>query len=270
LTLRLPPGDRVDVEGLTPDRTTTLGADEIASMPVWIGGRRANLGDAFDVQGERAARLVVAGTRGNVDGIGAGMTGGELFVDGDAGHRVGAQMTGGSIEVRGSVGDDAGLAMRGGTVRISGNAGDRLGSALPGASRGMTGGEVFVEGSTGAHAAARIRRGLIAVGGDAGPEAGRAMIAGTLVVVGRTGANPGRLSKRGSVIAVRGIEVPETYRYACTFQPPHVRLTLTHLRRRYGLVLDDAVVDGMFRRYCGDAAEIGKGEILVWTGSENR
>jgi len=89
------------------------------------------------------------------------------------------------------------------------------------------------------------------------------MIAGTLVVLGHTGDAPGRGNKRGSIIAAGGIEVPATYRYACTYQPPHTRLTLVYLRRRYGLAIDDRLTDGRYQRYCGDAGDPGKGEILV-------
>jgi hypothetical protein len=47
------------------------------------------------------------------------------------------------------------------------------------------------------------------------------------------------------------IEIPLTYRYACTYQPDHLRLTLLRLRRRYGLAADDRHVSG-------------RGEILAW------
>jgi formylmethanofuran dehydrogenase subunit C len=130
----------------------------------------------------------------------------------------------------------------------------------------MLGGEIVVGGSAGADAAARARRGLVVVAGDTGDQPARAMIAGTLVVLGRTGAQPGRGSKRGSIIAVGGIDVPITYWHACTYQPPHVRLTMTYLRRRYGLPIDDHVVGGAYRRYCGDAGDQGRGEILEWAG----
>jgi hypothetical protein len=63
-------------------------------------------------------------------------------------------------------------------------------------------------------------------------------------------------------VAAGGIPVPATYRYACVFEPPHVRLTMTYLRRRYGLAISDDVVTGRYRRYCGDAGAPNKGEIL--------
>jgi formylmethanofuran dehydrogenase subunit C len=266
LTLRAPVDGAIEVDGVTADGFATLGEREIALLPVWAGARTATLGDFFTVRGGHSAHVRVEGSLSRVSGIGAAMAGGELIIDGDAGGRVCAGMTGGSADIRGSVQDDAGVAMAGGILLISGNAGDRLGAAVPGASKGMTGGEIVVRGSAGSDAAARARRGLVVVGGHVGSSAARAMIAGTLVVLGKTGDTPGRGSKRGTIIAIGGIDVPVTYWLACTFEPPHVRLTMTYLRRRYGLAIDDAIVGGAYRRYCGDAGDQGRGEILEWVG----
>lgn len=263
LSLRAGVEDLIDLEGVTPDRLAALGERDIAALPIWVGGRQAPFGDLFDIRGGRSDRVRLEGSLTHVDGIAAGMAGGEMLVDGDAGRRVGAGMTGGWVDVRGNAGDEAGLAMGGGALRITGHAGHRCGAAAAGASRGMTGGELVINGSAGDEVAARARRGLVVVGGDAGEQAARAIVAGTLVVVGRTGAHAGRGSKRGSIVAIGGIDIPATYQYACTYQPPHLRLTLTYLYRRYGLSVDDAALDGRFHRYCGDAGGIGKGEILV-------
>ena len=69
------------------------------------------------------------------------------------------------------------------------------------------------------------------------------------------------------VIAIGGIEVPSTYRYACTFRPPHLRVTLRYLSRRYDLSFAPKVLEGRYRRFCGDLVAPGKGEILVWADS---
>ena len=263
LSLRAGIEDAIDLDGVTADRLAALSAGEIAALPIRAGGRAVALGELFDVRGEQSDRVRVEGSLARVDGLGAGMQGGEMLVDGDVGHRAGAGMTGGWLDVRGHAGDEAGLAMAGGAVRITGNAGHRCGAAAAGAAKGMSGGELVIAGSVGDEVGARARRGLIVVGGDTGEQSARAMIAGTLVVIGRTGARAGRGSKRGSIVAIGGIDIPPTYQYACTFQPPHLRLTLTYLYRRYGLAVDGAVLDGRYRRYCGDAGDIGKGEILV-------
>jgi formylmethanofuran dehydrogenase subunit C len=266
LTLRAVIDAPLDVDGITPDRLATLSAHEIAALPVWAGGRAAAVGDFFSIGGERSATVRVVGDLSRVNGLGAGMAAGELIVDGSAGRRVGAAMRGGVLTVNGDVGDDAGVALAGGLLRVNGNAGDRLGAAEAGASKGMTGGEIIVTGSAGERVAARARRGLVVVAGDVGAHAAHAIIAGTLVVVGRVGAAAGRGSKRGTIVTTRPMEVPPTYTYACTFEPPHVRLTMTYLRRRHALAIDDRAIGGRYRRYCGDAGDPGKGEILVWTG----
>jgi formylmethanofuran dehydrogenase subunit C len=110
-----------------------------------------------------------------------------------------------------------------------------------------------------------MRRGIIVIAGRAGDQAGLGMIAGNVVVFGATGAEPGLGSKRGSVVALGPITPPPTYYYACTYQPVHLRLLLTRLRLRYGLPVRPRHLNGFYRRYSGDMAELGKGEILAWT-----
>ena len=244
LVLRAGSGVRVDFGGVTPDRCASLTERQIAGLTITVSGRATAVGDLFDVHGGEASRLEIDGDLSLVDHVGAGMMGGELVV-------------------RGPVGDDAGVAMSGGVLRVHANAGHRLGGGLPGASKGMTGGEIVVDGNAGDDAAARIRRGLVVVGGSTGASAGRAMIAGTLVVFGVVGDHPAQGNKRGSLIALRDIQVPSSYRYACTYEPPFVRLLLTHLARRYGLPVETRALDGLYRRFCGDAAGPGKGEILT-------
>jgi formylmethanofuran dehydrogenase subunit C len=244
LTLRRELGETIEVDGLTPDRLSTLSEAEVSALPVWVGRQPAAIGDFFTVRGERAARVWIEGDLRRVRGVADAMSTGELIVEGH-------------------VGDGFAAGLRGGSVVVRGDAGDRLGAATPGASKGMTGGEIIVTGSVGARAAERMRRGLLAVGGDAGEYAAHAIIAGTLVVLGRTGAHAGRASKRGSIVAVGAIDIPPTYRYACTYEPTYLRLLFNDLRRRHQLPLDDSVIAGRYRRYCGDAGEPGKGEILV-------
>jgi formylmethanofuran dehydrogenase subunit C len=267
LTLRQPLDHVIEIDGLTAERFVDSGEREILSLPVRAGTPRATVGDFFDMKGERSLRVRVEGDLAKVDGLGAGMTGGELVIDGDVGRRVGAGMSGGWIEVRGRAGDEGGLAMAGGTLRIQEGAGHRTGAAMPGASKGMTGGELIVNGTVGDEVGARARRGLIVVAGDTGADAARAMIAGTLVVFGNVGDHPGRGSKRGSIVACGSITVPATYAYACTYQPTYIRLLMTHLRRRYGMDVDRRLLEGKYRRYCGDLGDPGKGEILQFAGA---
>jgi formylmethanofuran dehydrogenase subunit C len=111
----------------------------------------------------------------------------------------------------------------------------------------------------------RMRRGLLVVTRHVGARAGPAMIAGTILVFGNAGRAPGIGSKRGSVVALGSIDIPATYRYACTYQPDHLRLMLLRLRDRYGLKVQKRHLTGFYRRYSGDLGDLGRGEILAWT-----
>jgi hypothetical protein len=102
------------------------------------------------------------------------------------------------------------------------------------------------------------------VGGDAGPNAARAMIAGTIVIGGRAAAGAGSWAKRGSVVALGGITIPPTYRLACTYHPPILRILFRYLRRAHSFAIDARFTDGLYTRYVGDLADVGKGEILQW------
>jgi formylmethanofuran dehydrogenase subunit C len=227
--------------GLTPA--------ELARRPVVVGGRGEQpLGDVCEVSGTPDGTIRFTGVLGRVTRLGAGLTEGAVVVDG-------------------GVGDEVGLGMAGGSIEVRGDAGARAGGAAPEARRGMTGGELVVHGSAGESAGALMRRGLVAVGGRVGHHAGAGMIAGTLVAFGEIGAAAGLWSKRGSIVALAGVTVPPTYRYACTYQPIHLRLTLTRLRSRYGFQVGEHHLSGDYRRYSGDLADLGKGEILVWTRS---
>ena len=245
--LRRPLEQRADLGALLAGSWTSLGAADLARRPVALdGGASVPLGDLFEVTGAPAGRIRFEGDLTRADRLGAGLAEGEVVVEG-------------------SVGDETGIGMSGGVIDVHGNAGARTGGAEGDARRGMTGGELLVRGHAGAEPGTRMRRGLLVVTGDVAGHAGPAMIAGTVVVFGATGPAPGRWSKRGSVVAMGPVPIPPTYRYACTYQPDHLRLTLLRLRRRFGLGVEERYVSGLYRRYSGDLADLGRGEILVWT-----
>ncbi len=244
--LRAPLSGRADLgEVLTPG-WVTLGPGDLAVRPVRIDGRLAAVGDLFDLSGQPAGRIRFEGDLRHADRLAAGLAEGEVIVED-------------------GVGEEAGLGMSGGSVVIRGNAGARAGGAAPEARRGMSGGELVIHGNAGTDAGARMRRGLIAIGGRAAANAGATMIAGTVVIVGAAGPGAGLWSKRGSIVALGNVFVPETYRYACTCQPIWLRLALSRLRTAYGLPLKTRHLSGFYRRYSGDLADIGRGEILEWT-----
>ncbi len=238
LTLAAQPDHVLVADCIAADRFAGLDAKEIAELPVVHGGRPGTLGEFFKVRGGHSSVVRIEGDVSTVEAIGAGMAGGELTIDG-------------------SVGRDLGLAMSGGRIDVRGDAGDNAGGARPGAARGMTGGEIIVRGNVGDEAGARMRRGR---------GTGEGMIAGTVVVFGKAGPGAGRFLKRGSIVALTPIDRPGTFRYACTYRPPHVGLLLRYLRGRADVPVADRYVTGRYERYSGDLAELGKGEILQWAG----
>jgi formylmethanofuran dehydrogenase subunit C len=245
--------------------TERIDASSLAQQVLYVGRQRVALRDLFEVSGDPSNDVRIVGDMQRVDGLGTGMQSGTLTIDGEAGRAVGYGMHGGTIDALGDVGDDAGVAMSGGLLRIRGSAGNRLGAAMPGASRGMTGGEILVHGDAGDEAAARARRGLVVVGGDTGPGAAHAMIAGTIMIGGRVGSGAGVWSKRGSVIALGTVEIPATYQYACTYRPSYLSVLVRYLQRVRRFPIDDRFALGRYKRWTGDVADVGKGEILEWT-----
>jgi formylmethanofuran dehydrogenase subunit C len=248
--LKAPLRQRTDFAQVLAGSWVALGAGELARRPVQVDGTQNSvpLGDLFDIRGEPSGSIRLEGDLGKADRLGTGLSEGHVIVAGD-------------------VGDEAGLGMSGGVLEILGKAGARAGAAAPEARRGMTGGELVIHGAAGSDAGTRMRRGLLVIGRDATSYVGQGMIAGTAVVFGDAGADPVLWSKRGSLVALGKVSIPVTYRYACTYQPIQVRLLLTRLRTRYRLPVDTRHLNGFFRRYSGDMAELGKGEILEWVAS---
>jgi formylmethanofuran dehydrogenase subunit C len=266
LTLRAPLKAAVDCSGLALHAWAELAPADVARLPVRMAGTDAvALGDLFNVRGGKGGRVRFSGDLARAESLGAGLERGDVLIEGNVGREVGARMRGGRISVTGDAGWGAGLELAGGVLEIGGSAGPRAGGAPLGAKRGMTGGEVIVRGSAGAEAGASMRRGLVAIAGDAGEGAGRAMLAGTVVVFGATGPTPGQWSKRGTILALGPVTPPATYRFACSYQPQYVALLLRHLGDHRGLPVTQGHLMGSYRRYSGDLAELGAGEILAWT-----
>jgi formylmethanofuran dehydrogenase subunit C len=264
LTLREVPRQRIDLSPLIP----ALDGRAIAKVGVACGNRQIPLGDLFAIAAGDPTDLRLVGDCSKCDRIGAGMTGGTITIDGDAGAYLGLHMQGGAIRVHGNVGIGAATEMHGGTVEIDGSAGDLLGGALPGSMKGMDGGVVVVRGAAADRIGDRMRRGTIVVEGGAGAYAGSRMIAGTVVVLGTTvGSYPGFGMKRGSLI-LRG--QPErqlpTFGDCGRHDLGFLSLLWRSLRGRSRRLDELARGPTTVRRLAGDRAVGGKGEILLWHG----
>jgi formylmethanofuran dehydrogenase subunit C len=243
LTLRTAPARSIDLTALTPERLTGLGGTQVGALELRDG---LYVEDLFEIGDGDSQHLIFRNSCERLTHIGAGMRSGMITVEGDCGSH-------------------AGLGMKGGSLIINGNAGDFAGGALPGDRQGMRGGILAIQGNAGDRAGERMRRGLLLVGGSAGAYCAANMLAGTIFVAGRVGSMPGFSLKRGTLLLKH---TPEDL--PATFQDSgeHVLLFLTLLENqlRQG---GDAFARFLpfakkVRRYCGDLAWGGTGEILVF------
>ena len=261
LTLRERPDQRLDCSPLTPSRLAGKSAKEIAKLPLNTTRVPVTVGDVFRLAMGDAAQVRVEGGSDRLDQVGQDLDRGEIIVEGDVGLQVGRLMAGGRLTIRGNAGHWAASGMKGGVIAIAGSAGDRLGGPLAGETAGSRGGVVIVRRNVGARAGDKLRRGVIIVDGDAGAYAASRMIAGTLIVRGKAGPLPGYLMQRGTLVLGGDAELPPTFidcgvhallamRLLAAFVQPHSARATALLRRP-------------LRRFAGDMAALGKGEILT-------
>lgn len=264
MTFSLRPGVpfTVDCSLLTPERLAGRSRQEIEHLALASGSREASVGDLFQVGGDDTQSITFTGN-GRLAGVGSGMKQGTIVVEGDAGDYAGDAMSGGRLVVSGSAGAFAGSGMSGGRLEIAKDAGAFLGGARPGERRGMRGGLITVAGSAGDRVADRMRRGLIVVNGNVGSYCASRMIAGTVVVRGAVGAAPGFGMKRGTLLLDHQPQtLLATFQDSGTFDWLWLTLLERHLKKEPAA---SAVVPLVTRRrrYCGDLAEGGGGEILI-------
>jgi len=262
LTLTTTPTVPLEADVISPARLTGLSAAAAAKLTVVHGNVRADLGEFFKIKGTGNGEVHVTGDLSRIKMIGAGMTEGRLIVHGSVGMHLGARMAGGEIRVEGNAGDWVGPEMTNGLIVINGNAGHLVGSALRGDAAGMQGGEIVVLGNAGNEVGSGMRRGLIAIGGNTGDFTGVGMLAGTVVVLGQLGWRTGASMKRGTIVSMHPVEMLPTFTHACRYRPVFLRLYLARLRR-LGLPVTPDQLDGEYHRWCGDALELNRGEVLL-------
>ena len=266
LTLREPPSQRVDLSPLTADHLTGKTPEQVAAIELASGNRKVRVDSLFTVSGNFASELEIHGSSDRLDHIGQGMTHGRIVVLGNAGAHLGGGMTGGSLVVRGNTAAFTGSGMSGGRIHVYGSTGDFLAGAVPGDRHGMRGGLVLVDGDSGARVGDRMRRGTVLIEGNAGDYCASRMVAGTIAVWGRVGGSPGLAMRRGTLLLR---EPPEALlptfndcgEYPLNFLTLLVRSWRT-LRSRFATLPDSGF---RVRRWMGDRANDGRGEILIPT-----
>jgi formylmethanofuran dehydrogenase subunit C len=267
LRLRSAPSFRLDLSALTPERLSGQSAEAVARLELKHGRRVTPVGEWFDVRGAPGPRLVIEADGTRLDRIGADMTGGDIRIEGNAGAYLGIGMRGGRIELSGNADAYAACGLAGGTLKIGGDAGDFLGAALPGDHKGMRGGVVIVGGRLGDRAGDHMRRGLILVEGGAGSYCGARMQGGTIALLGGCGMRPGFSMRRGTLVFAGPPPVPGP-----TFNDAgELPLGFLVLLKRGWAELPSRFAkleraSTRVRRWIGDLAFGGQGELIHWPG----
>lgn len=251
----------LEAESISPDLFVQRSQAEIEAMPVALGNETLRLGDFFKVEGERSDEIVLEGCTGRVKWIGSGMTRGRIVIRGDVGMHAGSYMRGGEILVEGNADDFLGVEMEGGLIRVNGSAGHRAGAAYRGSKYGMQGGTILVDGNVGHEVGAYMRRGLIVIKGNAEDFLGAMMATGTICLFGQAGIRTGGGMQKGTIVCMRPVDLLPTFAYDCTYAPVFLRILFKELKQLG--VECPAQADGLVRRYHGDLADVGKGEILI-------
>ena len=263
-TLKAKLTQRVDCSALTSDglRGKTGAAIEHIELP--MGNTNIAVAEIFKVKGRDSNRIIFSEESGELDRIGAGMTGGDIVVEGSAGDYAGLGMKGGTLRIAGDAGIFSACAMRGGTLHFERNVGDFLGGGLPGERRGMFGGTVIVKGNVGARAGDQMRRGMILVAGDAGDYLGSRMSGGTVVAMGEVGALAGYAMKRGTLLLKHSPrQLPPTFNDCGVHAFGFLSLLLSAIHKHGKPFADLEFSANRARRSMGDVANLGRGEILI-------
>ena len=253
----------LEAEVLSPTKLASLKNAEIRGLTIYHGKRQCRLDEFFEVAGDGCSELRIEGNLRKVRWIGRAMREGSIYVDGSVGMHLGAYMRGGSIEITGDASDWVGAEMKNGLIKIHGNAGGQIGGGYRGSLAGMTNGFIHVGGTTGLEVGLRMRRGTIVLGGKARDFAGLQMKGGTIVLLDGAEIRTGAWMNRGTIISMKPLQMMPTFSASTPFDSPFLPIFLQHLGQQ-GIEIPNTSDSGCYRRYTGDKAVLGKGEILVW------
>jgi formylmethanofuran dehydrogenase subunit C len=259
--LKIKPQQSVDCSPLTPTQLNGKSIADIATIELKSGKQKLRTETVFDISGENTGNIVFKNSCDRLDCIGKEMNGGSITVHGDTGAYLGLQMRNGQVAVYGSAGAFAASGMNNGRIYIHGNAGDFLASAIAGDKKGMSGGLVIITGNVGDRAGDQLRRGTVLIEGNTGSYCGSRMLAGTIGVLGNVGDYAGYGMRRGTLLLTQMPTLHPTIQDCGAHTLPFLSLmfkSFAGLPTRFAEMRTTRV-----RRYAGDLANNGKGEILV-------
>ncbi len=260
--LRAAPDERLDLSTLTPAHLAQMPAADIPKLVVGTSKRGLTVGDVFTVSGKAGDRVTIEGGSNRLDFIGAELAEGTVVVEGDAGICAGRSMRGGKLEIRGDAGAWLASGLTGGLVCLKGSASGLVGALRAGDKFGMMGGTVVIEGDAGDRVGERMRRGTIIVRGRCGANAGARMLGGTVWAEQGFGPAPGVLLRRGTLIGPSVEAMLPSFADAGKHDLVILRILSRYLTAALGPLAPRAR-SGNVRKFAGDLATIGKGEILI-------
>jgi len=244
----------LEAECITPDNFAGKSINEISALRAWEGNKKRFLGELFEIKGEinteaEKVSIQIFGDASRVRRIGAGMSAGEIIVDGSVGMHLGEEMKGGAITVNGDAGSWMGSMMGGGTIEIKGNVDDYVGAPYRGSTKGMRGGTIIVHGNAGNEVGCFMRKGLIKIYGNFGQFAGIHMRNGTILVQGNSEGRAGAEMLGGKIVICGSI--------------PSILPSFTIDDIRPSVKVNGEKVAGPFYMFIGDLADGGNGKLFV-------
>jgi formylmethanofuran dehydrogenase subunit C len=265
LTFRLTsaPVERLDLSRLTPKHLATTPLAEVLRLDIGTTKSGLKVGDAFAVSGKPGTTVTIEGSTSKLDFIGAYLEDGDkMIVEGDAGVGAGRSMRGGRLEIRGDASALLGTGLSGGEIFVKGSAAGQVGGLTPGDKFGMTGGLIVIDGHAGDRVGDRMRRGTIYIRGKCGSFAGSRMVGGTIWTELGFGADPGLLLRRGTLIGPSVEQLLPTFADAGRHDLVILPILSRYLKAKLGASAPKPL-PSIVRKYTGDLATIGKGEILI-------
>jgi len=255
--LKHPITQALDCSQLTPDNLKDLTLSQIKEISL----NQGKLTDYFDINGSNTEDILFKNSTQWLDSIGKNMSFGKITIEGNAGISLGFGLKSGTIHCQGNSQDFAACNMVGGLLIIDGDTGDFLGGASAGLRKGMRGGTVIVKGNAGDRVGDQMRRGLILIEGNVGDYCASRMIAGTIGVLGSAGSFTGFNMKRGTLLFTKKPTLHVTMQDCGSHTLPFLNLlfkSFIRLNTKFS-----AFETLRVRRFVGDAACIGNGEILL-------
>jgi formylmethanofuran dehydrogenase subunit C len=261
-TLKVNTQQRIDCSPLSPEQLAGKSAADIGAIELHCGNQQVRCDVLFDIVGDDATQLVFNNSGSKLDFLGAHQRSGSIEVHGDVGAYLGFQAKKASIRVHGNAGAYAASGMAGGSILVNGNVGDYLAAAIPGDRKGMKGGLVIVTGNAGDRAGDQMRRGIVLIEGNAGAYCASRMLAGTIGVMGHVGDYVGYGMRRGTLLLFSMPAFHATLQDCGSHTLPFLSLmfkSFKGLPTKFGQMNVNRV-----RRFAGDLANDGKGEILIF------